>query len=74
MPETAPRAAMTATGVRRSLKHSQPAKMAAANPVSILENQPFPIQAPLERKLEQRSFFGRAKRNVTSWGNGSNDW
>jgi protein-tyrosine phosphatase len=50
------------------------AQLAAANPVSILENQPFPIQAPLERKLEQRSFFGRAKRNVTSWGNGSNDW
>jgi protein-tyrosine phosphatase len=50
------------------------AQLAASNPVSILENQPFPIQAPLERKFEQRSFFGRAKRNVTSWGSGSNDW
>jgi protein-tyrosine phosphatase len=50
------------------------AQLAASNPVSILENQPFPIQAPLERKLEQRSFFGRAKRNVTNWGSGSNDW
>ena len=44
------------------------AQLAAANPVSILSNQPFPIQAPLERKLEQRSFFGRAKRNVYELG------
>lgn len=50
------------------------AQLAAANPVSILENQPFPIQAPLERKPEQRSFFGRAKRNVSNWGSGPNDW
>ncbi len=50
------------------------AQLAAANPASILANQPFPIQAPLERKQEQRSFFGRAKRSVTSWGDGTNDW
>jgi protein-tyrosine phosphatase len=50
------------------------AQMAAANPASILANQPFPIQAPLERKPEQRSFFGRAKRNVSGWGSGANDW
>jgi protein-tyrosine phosphatase len=50
------------------------AQMAAANPTSILTNQPFPIQAPLERKPEQRSFFGRAKRSVSGWGSGTNDW
>lgn len=50
------------------------AQMASANPDSILSNQPFPIQAPLERKTEQRSFFGRAKRSISSWGDGSNDW
>jgi protein-tyrosine phosphatase len=48
------------------------AQLAAANPASILANQPFPIQAPLERKPEQRSFFGRAKRGVSRWGDGSN--
>ena len=50
------------------------AQMAAANPTSILANQPFPIQAPLERKPEPRSFFGRAKRSVSGWGSGTNDW
>lgn len=44
------------------------AQMAASNPASILANQPFPIQAPLERKPEQRSFFGRAKRSGGRWG------
>lgn len=48
------------------------AQLAAANPASILANQPFPIQAPLERKPEQRSFFGRAKRGVSRWGDGGN--
>lgn len=46
------------------------AQLAAANPASILTNQPFPIQAPLERKTEQRSFFGRAKRSGSRWGDG----
>ncbi len=50
------------------------AQMAAANPLSILTNQPFPIQAPLERKPEQRSFFGRAKRNVGKFSGGTGDW
>lgn len=44
------------------------AQMAASNPASILANQPFPIQAPLERKPEPRSFFGRAKRSGSRWG------
>lgn len=48
------------------------AQMAAANPVSILSNQPFPIQAPLERRTEPQSLFGKAKRNVGSWGGGRN--
>lgn len=48
------------------------AQLAAANPTSILTNQPFPIQAPLERKPEQRSFFGRPKRGVSRWGDGGN--
>jgi protein-tyrosine phosphatase len=48
------------------------AQLAAANPTSILANQPFPIQAPLERKPEQRSFFGKAKRGVSRWGDGGN--
>lgn len=48
------------------------AQMAAANPLSILTNQPFPIQAPLERKPEPRSFFGKAKRNVGKWGDSGN--
>jgi protein-tyrosine phosphatase len=46
------------------------AQLAAANPASILSNQPFPIQAPLERKPERRSFFGRAKRGVGRWSGG----
>ena len=49
-------------------------QMAAANPLSILTNQPFPIQAPLERKPESRSFFGRAKRNVGRFSSGTGDW
>lgn len=48
------------------------AQLAAANPASILSNQPFPIQAPLERKPEQRSFFGRAKRGGSRWSDGGN--
>ena len=48
------------------------AQLAAANPASILANQPFPIQAPLERKPEQRSFFGRARRAGSRWGDGGN--
>jgi protein-tyrosine phosphatase len=50
------------------------AQLAAANPASILANQPFPIQAPLERKPEQRSFFGRAKRSVSGWSSGTGEW
>lgn len=50
------------------------AQLAAANPISILSNQPFPIQAPLERKPEPRSFFGRARRSVSGWGAGSKEW
>ncbi len=48
------------------------AQLASANPASILSNQPFPIQAPLERKPEQRSFFGSAKRGVSRWGDRDN--
>jgi len=48
------------------------AQLAASNPASILANQPFPIQAPLERKPEQRSFFGRAKRAGSRWSDGGN--
>lgn len=50
------------------------AQLAAANPASILSNQPFPIQAPLERKPEQRSFFGKARRSAGGWGSGTGNW
>ncbi len=50
------------------------AQMAASNPDSILANQPFPIQAPLERNPERRSFFGRTKRRTGTWGSGTGDW
>lgn len=50
------------------------AQLAAANPASLLSNQPFPIQAPLERKPEQRSFFGRTRRTITGRSSGTSDW
>lgn len=49
-------------------------QMAAANPLSILTNQAFPIQAPLERKPKPRSIFGRAKRNASKFGGNLSGW
>ena len=62
-------------GLARATEIVGPVKagqLAAANPASILANQPFPIQAPLERKPEQRSFFGRARRAGSRWSDGGN--